>query len=133
MRLLSISVLVLLAISNLGLVEAARTPAIKVIQDNGSSITIEFELQGYEIEQVDVNGITCSRIKLPGQVTFLEKGLPELPTIARNIIIPDNALMDYRIVDIDYEIKTEQSALDIIFNIFTSSVTVYSRTVTVTK
>ena len=34
---------------------------------------------------------------------------------------------------VDYEIKTEQSALDIIFNIFTSSVTVYSRTVTVTK
>ena len=109
MRLLSISVLVLLAISNLGLVEAARTPAIKVIQDNGSSITIEFELQGYEIERIDVNGITCSRIKLPGQVTFLEKGLPELPTIARNIIIPDDALMDYRIVDVDYEIKTVET------------------------
>ncbi|GAI28529.1 unnamed protein product, partial [marine sediment metagenome] len=105
MRLLSILVLVLLAISNLGLVEAARTPAIKVIQDNGSSITVEFELQGYEIEQVDINGITCSRIKLPGQVTFLEKGLPELPTIARNIIIPDDALMEYRIVNIEYDTK----------------------------
>ncbi len=34
---------------------------------------------------------------------------------------------------VDYEIKTEQSAMDIIFNIFTSYVTVYSRTVTVTK
>jgi uncharacterized protein YceK len=33
----------------------------------------------------------------------------------------------------DYEIKTEQSALDIILNIFTSAITVYSRTVTVTK
>ncbi|MBA7702587.1 Gingipain R2 [subsurface metagenome] len=105
MRLLSILVLVLLAISNLGLVEAARTPAIKVIQDNGSSITIEFKLQGYEIEQIDVNGVTCSSIKLPGQVTYLEKGLPELPTIARNIIIPDDALMDYRIVNIEYDTK----------------------------
>ena len=34
---------------------------------------------------------------------------------------------------VDYEIKTEQSALDIILNMFTSAVTVYSRTVTVTK
>ncbi len=34
---------------------------------------------------------------------------------------------------VDYEIKTEQSVLDFIFNIFTSTVTVYSRTVTVTK
>ncbi len=33
----------------------------------------------------------------------------------------------------DYTIKTEQSALDVIINIFTGWVTVYSRTVTVTK
>ena len=78
MRLLSILVLVLLAISNLGLVEAARTPAIKVIQDNGLSITVEFELQGYELEQIDVNGITCSSIKLPEQVTYLESMLKDL-------------------------------------------------------
>jgi hypothetical protein len=33
----------------------------------------------------------------------------------------------------DYTIQTEQSALDVVINIFTSWVTVYSRTVTVTK
>ena len=33
----------------------------------------------------------------------------------------------------DYTIKTEQSALDVIINIFTGAVSVYSRTVTVTK
>jgi len=33
----------------------------------------------------------------------------------------------------DYEIKTEQNALDIIINMFTSAISVYSRTVTVTK
>ena len=33
----------------------------------------------------------------------------------------------------DYTIKTEQSALDVIINLFTSAVTVYSRTVTVTQ
>jgi hypothetical protein len=33
----------------------------------------------------------------------------------------------------DYTIKTEQSALDVIINIFTSVITVYSRTVTVTE
>ena len=35
--------------------------------------------------------------------------------------------------EVDYTIKTEQSALDVIINIFTGWVTVYSRTVTVTK
>lgn len=33
----------------------------------------------------------------------------------------------------DYTIKTEQSVLDVVINIFTGWVTVYSRTVTVTK
>ncbi len=33
----------------------------------------------------------------------------------------------------DYEIKTEQAPLDIIIGMFTSTVTIYSRTVTVTK
>ena len=33
----------------------------------------------------------------------------------------------------DYTIKTEQSALDVIINIFTGLVSVYSRTVTVTQ
>lgn len=33
----------------------------------------------------------------------------------------------------DYTIKTEQSALDVIINIFTGAVSVYSRTVTVTE
>lgn len=33
----------------------------------------------------------------------------------------------------DYDIKTEASFLDVVINIFTGAVTVYSRTVTVTK
>jgi hypothetical protein len=33
----------------------------------------------------------------------------------------------------NYEIKTEQTALDVVMNIFTSAISVYSRTVTVSK
>jgi hypothetical protein len=33
----------------------------------------------------------------------------------------------------NYEIKTEQCVMDILINFFTSAVTIYSRTVTVTK
>jgi len=33
----------------------------------------------------------------------------------------------------NYEIKTQMNVLDVVMNIFTSAVTVYSRTVTVTK
>ncbi len=86
-------------------------PGIRVLQDRGSSITVEFELEGYSIEDVVIDGITYSAIELPGQVTFLAKGFPELPTIARNIIIPDDALMDYRIVDIEFETRNVHTIL----------------------
>ncbi len=50
-------------------------------------------------------------------------------------LVPINNVDTEAIADgkADYEIKTEQSALDIVMNIFTSAITVYSRTVTVTK
>ncbi len=85
--------------------EMVHGPQISVLQDQGSSTTIEFQLRGYSIDLVEIDGKTYSKIVVPGQVTYLEKGLPELPTIARNIIIPDNALMDYRVVDMEYETK----------------------------
>ncbi len=83
-----------------------QKPEIRVMQDYGLSITVEFELKGYTVEQVDVDGITYSRITLPGEVTFLEKGFPELPTIVRSVIIPNDALMDCRIVGVEYETKS---------------------------
>ena len=50
-------------------------------------------------------------------------------------LVPINEVDTQKMADgtTDYNIKTEQSALDVIINIFTSSVSVVSRTVTVTK
>ncbi|UCC10917.1 MAG: hypothetical protein JSW02_05975, partial [candidate division WOR-3 bacterium] len=84
---------------------AATVPDIQVLEDRGSSITLAFELQGYSVEPVTIEGSTYSRVTVPGQVTFLEQGMPELPTVCRNIIIPDNAQMNFRIVSVDYETR----------------------------
>jgi len=78
-------------------------PEINVLEDRGTSITVEFRLRGYAVEQEDVNGMPCSKIILPGEVTYLVKGYPELPTISRNVIIPNNAKMSYRIISVEYE------------------------------
>jgi hypothetical protein len=78
-------------------------PEIRVIEDGGSIIRLEFILKGYDIEPVEINGDNYSRVTLPGQITFLEKGMPELPTICRSVIIPNDAAMGYRIVDVEYE------------------------------
>lgn len=105
MRSLIVSlVLVALSFWNFGLAEAASAPEINVLQDRGSSITIEFKLNGYEIKSVNINGTLCSRVIVPGHMnSFLEKGYPELPKFARSIIVPDDGLMNFRIVDVEYE------------------------------
>ena len=50
-------------------------------------------------------------------------------------LVPINSVDSHQLAAgaTDYEIKTEQNVLDVIINFFTSAVTVYSRTVTVTK
>ena len=80
-------------------------PEITVLQDNGSRIVLEYNLKGYSTIPMAINEKGCEMISLPSQVTFMEEGMPELPTIARNIIISDDARMDVRIVDIEYETR----------------------------
>ena len=90
-----------------GLLTFAETaaPTFKVIQDRGSSVTVEFQLNGYDLIPENINGRIYSRIALPGAVSLLEKGFPDLPTVCRNIIVSDEGVMDYRIVEADFEIR----------------------------
>ena len=87
------------------LAPAAQGPGITVLQDNGASVILEFTLGDYELEPVAVDGRECARVVLPGQVTFLAPGMPELPTVARNIIVPDDGEMAFRVIDVEYETR----------------------------
>jgi gingipain R len=78
---------------------------INLLEDRGERITLEFILKEYKIENVNINGIECSKVYVPGHLNlFLIKGYPELPKFARSVIIPDNGIMNFRIKDIEYEI-----------------------------
>ncbi len=76
-----------------------QEPVIKVISQDNNSTTIEFSIPGYCLEKVAVFGDTYSRIYLPRTPSHLKKGYPDLPQISRSIIIPDNAHMNYRIIE----------------------------------
>lgn len=77
---------------------------INLLEDKGEKITLEFILSQYEIENILINGIECSKVYVPGHLNvFLIKGYPELPKFARSVIIPDNGIMNFRIKNIEYE------------------------------
>ncbi|MGB9722184.1 MAG: C25 family cysteine peptidase, partial [bacterium] len=97
---------IILVVVSLGFVFAgvAKPPDIKIINDKGSSTIVEFTLNGYDIEPITIDGKFCSKIKIPGNIIYHnEKGYPELPKFASSLIVPDDGVMDMRIIDVNYE------------------------------
>jgi hypothetical protein len=80
-------------------------PQVRVLADLGSSVTVEFVLDDYKLEPVEVNGQQCVQVVVPGVPTYLDRGYPQLPMINRSIIIPDDGQMSFRIIDIEYETR----------------------------
>ncbi len=111
MKILHLVVLSMFSITGFVFAGGIEPTSISVIQDQGSSIMLEFAISDYGSEIMNIQGVDCARIFLPDAATFLEPGLPELPTVCRNIIIPDDALMDYRIIEIEEETKSTSTII----------------------
>ncbi|MDZ7292387.1 MAG: C25 family cysteine peptidase [candidate division KSB1 bacterium] len=77
--------------------------AVTLREDTPSGTVIEFTVGGYYLNSVNIEGKPHSVLSIPKAVTFLEKGYPELPRISRSIMIPDEAKMNFEIVEAEYE------------------------------
>ena len=85
----------------------ASDPSISLVQVQASepstgTILLEYDIQGFEKTAVSIDGQTYQAIDLTKEAHRLEVGLPELPLIARSVIIPDDAEMNVRVVSADY-------------------------------
>ncbi len=100
------TVVLLLAITAI-MSAVAQPPDVRVLQDRGSSVVIEFRLSGYDYESVEINGKEYFRITIPGVPNHLEAGYPDLPMVNRNIIIPDQGAMSCRILDLEQETRRD--------------------------
>ena len=74
-------------------------PEWQVNSISENNIEINFNLGGYFINEIKNIG---TYISFPGSVPILEEGSPELPRMARSIIIPDLAHMELEIVDSEF-------------------------------
>ena len=75
-------------------------------QVSNDHIEISFKLGGYYLEEL-IDGE--NKITFPGSVPLLEEGAPQLPIMARSIIIPDNAKMNLDILKsefVDFNLKS---------------------------
>jgi len=73
--------------------------AVRVLESGGGRTVLEYTVGGYDRVPVQIGGETYYQIRLGEEGTLLEAGLPELPTVGRSVIVPDNAEMAVRVLE----------------------------------
>jgi hypothetical protein len=76
---------------------------VTVLESTPQRIAIEYKVGGFEQHDLVIDGQTYSMISLPGEAERLDRGLPELPVVARSVIIPENRRMDLRVTAVEYK------------------------------
>ena len=75
---------------------------VTLMESAPQRIVLAYKVDGFEQNDIVANGRTYAVISLPGEAERLDKGLPELPVVARSVIIPENRRMDLRVTAVEY-------------------------------
>jgi len=73
--------------------------AVRVVLDDGNRIVLDLDLLDFRQETVVIDGREYVRFVVPGEGMLLEKGSPEVPLVARSVIIPDDRRMTLRVLE----------------------------------
>ncbi|MCI0472552.1 MAG: C25 family cysteine peptidase, partial [Ignavibacteria bacterium] len=76
---------------------------VNVIESRYGYTKIEYIFNGYETQEMKINGITYLTLSAPDLTWIMEKGNPQMLTHKRSLLIPDNSAMNYRIVSQEFE------------------------------
>ncbi len=86
---------------------AADAVEVEVLESTDSRILIEFLVQDYWLEPVMIDDQEFTRVVVDDEGSMKLAGAPELPTINRSIVIPDDAQMELRVLDYEYHEITD--------------------------
>lgn len=67
-------------------------------EQTAESIKLYFELAGYELNPVTISGVEYQELSITDEAATFDAGMPDLPYIARSVIIPDDASMAVRVL-----------------------------------
>ena len=82
---------------------AADAVEVNVVENARERVAIECTVRDFTRESVDINGRAYSRVVLDNErVMNQDVGAPELPQVRREVIIPNDARMEARVVSSNY-------------------------------
>jgi gingipain R len=76
--------------------------SVNVLESNGFRTVIQFNIGSFGKEPVEINGRTFYKIALSQESTELTTGYPELPSVSRSIVIPDDAEVQLNVLASEY-------------------------------
>ncbi|MDD4309824.1 MAG: C25 family cysteine peptidase [Candidatus Cloacimonetes bacterium] len=92
----------LIALSAEQMVVSAYPNDIRLTQSNTNSMELEFTLGSFNREPVEINGTQWYNLSLKKAGLTLEAGLPQLPVLAKSVIIPGTAAMQLSVIGNEY-------------------------------
>lgn len=96
-------ILIFLTLSSWVSLQSNNTKSIlcDISGNNYENTRIEFTLPGFYLDTVLINGEEYSKVSIPGIVNYMKKGYPQVPRIAKSVIIPNDKKMKVRIIEKD--------------------------------
>jgi hypothetical protein len=80
-----------------------NTCSVEVLEADLNRTILDFKVNGYEVSNMNIDGVSYIQLHEPSKESMIEKkGYPRLPRICRSIIIPDDGVMDWKLISADY-------------------------------
>jgi len=76
---------------------------VNIIESRDGYTKIEYTFNGYETQEIKINGNTYLSLVASEMNWIMEKGNPEMLTFKKSLLIPDNSAMNYRIISQEFE------------------------------
>jgi len=84
---------------------AAADAIVDVVEDSGDRIVLEISVHDLHLSPVEIDGDVYFEVSLDGESPLKRAGAPELPTVARSVIVPSDGRLAVQVLDHDsYEI-----------------------------
>jgi hypothetical protein len=76
---------------------------VSVLENTPNRVVIQYSIPDLTYTSVQVDGAPYLQVGLAGEAQLLIAGAPDLPHVARSIVIPDNGVMTVRVADAEYD------------------------------
>jgi gingipain R len=75
---------------------------VTLMESNDDVIMLNYEIGGFTTDQITIGDSQYCRVLMTQESNIMEKGMPDLPSVSRSLIIPNSAKMEVTVVGSEF-------------------------------